>query len=259
VFVVFEGGDGSGKSVQAQALYRRLRRLGLDAALVAEPGGTTLGKYVRALVTGQEGLVVVPRSPEGGDGQQMVAEKMQAPLASAAELFLFAASRAQLVAEVIKPRLARGDVVIADRYAPSTLAYQGYGRGLSKALVRRVNALATAGVWPDLIVLLDVPLGVGARRQRRRGKPIDRFERETLAFHRRVRRGYLAMAAHDPQRWAVVRGDRPRQEVESQVWERVARLLGERRPQLAAKLRGGAKGHAAPTAADEGRKLELGL
>ncbi|MBI3953320.1 MAG: dTMP kinase [Chloroflexi bacterium] len=248
LFIAFEGGDGSGKSVQARALYRRLRRLGLDVGLVAEPGGTPLGRCVRALVTGQDGLALVPRSPQvtSAAGEQLASERIQLPLAPAAELFLFAASRAQLVADVIKPRLERGGIILADRYAPSTLAYQGYGRGLPKALVRRVNELATAGIWPDLIVLLDVPVAVSRRRQQRRGKSSDRFEREALKFHRRVQRGYLAMAAHDPERWAILPGDRPRKEIGGAIWKLVSRLLLKHRPQLAASLRPDEGGPPAP-------------
>ncbi len=237
LFIAFEGGDGSGKSVQARALYQRLRRLGLKTRLVAEPGGTALGELLRTLVTSQGPLRFVPGGPLPG-AVWPLADSLLLPPVPEAELFLFAASRAQLVAEVIRPSLSRGEIVICDRYAPSTLAYQGYGRGLSKALVRRVNRLATQGVWPDVIFLLDAPVALSASRRRRRAAAPDRIEGEGAAFHRRVRRGYLAMASQDPQGWLVLAGQRPRAEIAEEVWGRVAQLLRERSPHLAAILRG---------------------
>ncbi|MSQ33443.1 MAG: dTMP kinase [Dehalococcoidia bacterium] len=240
LFIAFEGGDGSGKSVQAHALCQRLRKLKLPVRLVAEPGGTPLGRYVRALVTGQEGLRLRHQAvvATAASDEQLVAESIQLPPAPVAELFLFAASRAQLVADVIRPSLSRGEIVICDRYAPSSLAYQGYGRGLSKALVGRVNELATDGVWPDAFLLLDAPVEVARARRQSREAGSDRFEREGLEFHRRVRRGYLAIAAHDPDRWTIVPADRPRKDVEGDVWKVAGALLARRYPQLAQLVRG---------------------
>lgn len=257
---MFEGADGTGKTRQAQALFRRLKQLPLEVMVVAEPGGTPLGSYVRALVTGQQGLVVLPSTTPAtaAPAQQLFSDKIQLPLSPEAELFLFAASRAQLVRDVIRPNLERGAVVIADRYAPSTMAYQGYGRGLPKALVRRVNDLATGGIWPDLIVLLDVPEPVSQARRKRRRKEDDRFEREVLAFHRKVRRGYQSMAAHDPGRWLVIKGDRPARVVQNEVWRGVSPLLVRRKPSLGPLLGPGGKPEPAATR-PEGQVLKLDL
>lgn len=265
IFVVFEGGDGSGKSTQARALYNRLRRLNLDVKLLAEPGGTPLGRHIRALVTGQGGLRLTPQSHllTAALDERLLSQDIQLPPAPEAELMLFAASRAQLVRDVIKPSLERGCIVLCDRYAPSTLAYQGYGRGLSKARIRRVNDLATLGIWPDLVLLLDIPVEQGRARQALRKGRADRFEREGLAFQRRVRRGYLAQAARDPDRWTVLLATRTRQETERAVWERVVQLLLQRRPQLAPLLRqGDAPAAPRPTsarrrAAPSGPRLDL--
>jgi dTMP kinase len=129
-----------------------------------------------------------------------------------------------LVSEVIRPELEEGQTVICDRFTPSTLAYQGYGRGLDTDAIRHVNDIATDGMSPDLIVLLDVPVEEGLGRKN--GKEKDRFESESLAFHTRVRRGYLDMAKADPKRWLVVDGRLPRKVIESTIWARVSVLIG---------------------------------
>jgi len=197
LFITFEGGEGSGKSTQARALQRRLLKLGIPALLTHEPGGTPLGNDLRRWLKG-EGEID--------------------PLT---ELLLFNASRAHLVSEVIRPALDGGSIVICDRFAHSTIAYQGYGRGLDLALIETVNNIATQGLRPDLIVLLDIAAEQGLKRKNLR----DRFEREEIAFHQRVRQGYLEMAKKDPQRWLVIDGSLPRKEVERLIWERVGQLL----------------------------------
>ena len=197
LFITFEGGEGSGKSTQARALYRRLSSMGTPAVLTHEPGGTPLGKGVRSWL------------------------KFKGKIAPSSELLFFNVSRAQLVAEVIHPALKSGTVVICDRFADSTIAYQGYARGFPLDLIEAANNIATQGLKPDLIVLLDLPVEQGLSRKKLR----DRFEREELGFHQRVRQGYLEMAKKDPQRWLVLDGSLPKKKTERLIWERVEPLL----------------------------------
>ena len=201
LFIVFEGGEGCGKSTQTRALYRRLSEDGFRAVLTREPGGTRLGERVR-------------RHLKRTDKTQI------SPLA---ELFLIATARAQLVSEVIRPELEKGKTVICDRFTPSTLAYQGHGRGLDMDAVRAVNGMATDGLSPDLVVLLDIPVEAGLGRKKSRDR--DRFESESLAFHARVRRGYLEMAKADPERWLVVDGRLSKKEIEKMIWGKVSVFL----------------------------------
>ena len=201
LFIVFEGGEGCGKSTQTRALCRRLSKDGFRAVLTREPGGTRLGERVRRHL-------------------KRTGETRISPLA---ELFLIATARAQLVSEIIRPELEKGKTVICDRFTPSTLAYQGYGRGLNTDALREVNDIATDGMSPDLIVLLDIPIEDGLGRKK--SKERDRFESESLAFHARVRRGYLDMAKADPERWLVVDGRLPKKEIEEMIWGKVSILL----------------------------------
>ena len=197
-FIVFEGGEGSGKSTQAKALNNRLRKLGFDVVFTHEPGGTVLGNKLRRWVKwGKE--VTLP-----------------------SELFLFLASRSQLVTKVIRPALARGYIVICDRFAASTVAYQGYGRGTDLSLLESLNDFVTDGLVPDLTVLLDLDVEEGLGRKRRKW---DTFEREDFTFHKRVRDGYLEMAAADAERWMVVDASLPAIQVEELIWERVREFL----------------------------------
>ena len=145
------------------------------------------------------------------------------PVSPLSQLFLFNASRAQLVRDVIRPNLERGTVVVCARYTDSTLAYQGYGYGLDPATVRRVSDAATVGVTPDLTVLLDIP--VEKAFARKAGDGLDRFETEDAVFHERVRRGYLEMSAAEPERWLVVDGLLSRRQIGEVVWRRVSQLL----------------------------------
>jgi dTMP kinase len=187
-FIVLEGPDGAGKSEQALRLAERLRGLGYPVTFTREPGGTPLGEQVRAIVLDP-------------------AETRRGPLA---DVLLFAAARSQHVSDVIRPALARGDIVVCDRYAASSLAYQGYGSGVDLDVLGTITTFATGGLQPDLVVLVDVPVEVGlARRDAGRADELTRFEdsgRHDLAFHQRVREGYLAMATADPARWVVVDG-----------------------------------------------------
>lgn len=198
LFIVFEGGEGSGKTTQANMLRRQLLKLGLPVVLTREPGGTRLGTSLR-------------RWLKWGDG-----------ITAQTELLFLLAARSQLVAEVIRPALGKGVIVICDRYAHSTVAYQGYGRGMDSKLLDKLNDFVTQGLLPDLVVLLDVDPGEGLGRLRG-GR--DRFEREGISFHQRVREGYLKMAAAERERWLVVDATLPKKEIREQIWLRVKRLL----------------------------------
>ena len=208
LFVTFEGGEGCGKSTQARALYKRVSKSGIPVTLSREPGGTSFGEVTRRRLK---------RIEEVKDST------LRAEISPLTELFLFAASRAQLVAEVIRPSLERGTMVICDRYTDSTMAYQGYGRGLNLHSIQVVNNISTQGLFPDLVILLDIPVEIGLARKRLARQ--DRFEREEIAFHRRVQEGYLEMAAAEPERWLVVDGGLPKSEVEQAIWEVVGELL----------------------------------
>ena len=198
-FVVFEGGEGSGKSTQAKMLANRLRRLGFGIVLTHEPGGTLLGNKLRRWLKWGRGVT------------------------TQSELFLFLASRSQLVSRVIRPALDRGQIVICDRFDASTFAYQGYGRGMDLALLENLNSFVTDGLRPDLIVLLDLDAEKGLERKRMR---LDCFEREEFAFHRRVREGYLKMAASDPDRWLVIDAGLPQEKIGDIIWEKVSQFVG---------------------------------
>jgi dTMP kinase len=201
LFLTLEGGEGSGKSAQARALKGLLESKGHVVTLTREPAGGSLGQRVAQLLS-QDDPTLDPRS----------------------ELFLFAAARAQHLADVIRPALQRGEGVICDRFADSTLAYQGYGRALSLDEVRTVNRIATGGLTPDLTVLLDVPVDVGLARKR--SEPgADRIGRESAEFHERVRQGYLAIAAAEPQRFLVLDATRPPEPTTQAIWRRLQPLL----------------------------------
>ena len=207
-FITFEGPEGSGKSTQAMRLAARLRVRGLDVIGTREPGGTPTGEAIRELLQHDSaGETVCPET----------------------EVLLFAASRAQLVRSVILPALQSGAWVVSDRFADSTTAYQGYGRGFDVAKMLEINAFATGDVVPDLTLLLDVDVELGFDRLRQRvadaGERLDRIERESMAFHRRVREGYLELARRWPRRFRVVSTDAPQEDVHEQIWATLEGLL----------------------------------
>jgi dTMP kinase len=196
VFVVLEGGDGSGKSTQVTFLVDRLRDLGREVVATREPGATEVGRAIRGLVL------------DGGD------------LDARTEALLIAADRAQHVAQVVRPALERGAVVVSDRFVPSSLAYQGVARGLGVDEVARLSHWATAALTPDLVIVLDVPAVEAAGR---RAGPKDRLEREPDAFRSAVNRAYRDLAGR--YGWAVVDGTAPVGEVAESIWGLVQPLL----------------------------------
>ena len=203
-FVVFEGPEGAGKSTQIARLAARLRAGGHDPLVTREPGGTPAGDRIR-------GVLLDP----------------DLRVDAATEFLLYAAARAQHVSEVIGPALADGRIVLSDRFAAASVAYQGYGRGLDLDWIHDVNARVTAGLRPDLVVLLDLEPSVGLTRVAARGRP-DRLEAAELAFHLRVRDGFAALASAEPVRWRVFDASEPAATLESRVWRAVAPVLGLR-------------------------------
>lgn len=190
VFITLEGGEGVGKTTQQALLVERLRQEGYACLCTREPGGTALGKTLRELLL-------------HGD-----------PFSPLAELLLYAADRAEHVSKVIAPALAAGQVVVCDRFTDSTLAYQGYGRGLDLEKIRQLNHLATGGLQPHLTLWLDLPPEVGLARAKAR----DRLEQERLEFHRRVYQGFQALAAAEPQRIVRVDAQGSPAEVAARLW-----------------------------------------
>jgi dTMP kinase len=187
LFVTFEGIEGCGKTTQARLLFQDLKRRGADCLLTREPGGTESTRALRK-------VLLTPRKEK---------------LSGGAEVFLYLADRAQHVQEVIRPALEAGKVVLCDRYSDATLAYQGGGRGHSMRLLLEMDRLATGGIYPDLTFLLDVPVEVGLARARTRGRGQDRIESESLRFHERVRKAYLALGNEAGNRVIRIDGTQP--------------------------------------------------
>ncbi len=204
LFITFEGGEGSGKSAQSKVLYEKLAQQAIPVVLTHEPGGTPLGDKMSHLLKWAK----------------------DTDISAMTELLLFNAARAQLVTEVVKPSLKKGMVVILDRYTDSTIAYQGYGRGLDLEIVKQVNNAATQGLKPHLTFLLDTPSEEGLGRKKHQKQ--DRFEKENLAFHQKVRQGYLKLAVNKPERWLVIDATQSKEKVARIIWERVRRLIAER-------------------------------
>jgi dTMP kinase len=198
MFLSIDGGDGSGKSTQLELLCEWLRREGHDVLACRDPGSTALGEAVRNILLDRHDLHIDRRS----------------------EMLLYMAARAQMVEEVIRPALAASKTVVSDRYLLANVVYQGYGGGLDVDMLWEVGRVATAGLMPELTIVLDVPGEVAAARMAR---PLDRMEKQGDAFHARVREGFLAEAAKAPDRIAVVSGAGPIEEVQQEIREIVAR------------------------------------
>lgn len=211
-FISFEGGEGAGKSTQVQRLRLALEAAGKSVLVTRQPGGTAYGQRIRQ-------LVLAPDSQEN--------------LSAKAELFLYLADRAHHVDTVIRPALAAGDIVLCDRYTDSTLAYQGYGRGLDLAELKTLNHLATSGLQPDLTLWFDIDPQAGRDRilDRAHGQGLDhldRLEAESLAFHDRIRAGYAALAVAEPQRWLRLDAS----QAEAPLFAEILTRLRERVPGL---------------------------
>ncbi len=195
LFVNFEGGEGSGKTTQLERLVERLRSRGTVPLVTREPGGTPVAERVRELLL----------DPALAPNQL-------------AEAFLLQAARAELVAKVIRPALEAGRVVLCDRYADSTLAYQGAGRGLDLALLESMNRAATSGIVPDLTLLFDLDPEAGIERRARAPGTLSRLDREPLEFHRRVRAKFRELAASEPRRFVVIDAASLPDQIESKIW-----------------------------------------
>lgn len=206
MFLTFEGVDSSGKTTQAALLVESLRARGdVPVHFIREPGGTAISERLREILLDRNNL----------------------ELSELTELFLFSASRAQLVSQVIVPALGRGEIVVCDRFADSTTAYQGYGRGLDLDAVRRINAVATAGTEPDVTVLVDITVAEIAARKNAAGGAIDRMENAGKEFYERVRAGYLAIAREHPERFVVIDGMRGVNDIARDIRRAVEQRQGQ--------------------------------
>jgi dTMP kinase len=207
LFITFEGPEGSGKSTQIVRLQRALEDRGIHPLVTREPGGTDIGDQIRAVLHDVDNTAMRPNT----------------------EILLYSASRAQIVGELIRPSLERGTIVLCDRYADSTMAYQGYGHGLDLQVLAMITRFATAGLKPDLTIYLDVPVERGLARKRKAFEAgedeLNRMDRKELAFHLRVRAGYLEMAASEPERWVIVDASRPIEAVQADIREHVIAAL----------------------------------
>lgn len=203
MFITLEGPDGSGKTSQVQPLADHLRSRGYAVFSTREPGGTEIGDQVREILMAMRNTKMNPRT----------------------ETLLFCSARAQLVAEVIRPHLEKGEAVISDRYADSTLAYQGYGHGNDLSQLRQVLSFATGGLIPDLTLLLDIDAKEGLSRRKSGGGEWNRMDDYQLELHQRVRRGYLELAAAEPGRWVVIDASQPGDMVQSCIRRAVDRVI----------------------------------
>ncbi len=208
-FITFEGPEGSGKTTQANLLYQYLLSLGYPVILTREPGGTSIGERIRAILHDPACSEMLPTT----------------------EILLYSASRAQIVGQVIKPALDEGKIVICDRYADSTMAYQGYGHGLDLEVLRLITAFATGGLSPDLTFYLDLEVEEGLKRKRKafeRGESEwTRMDQKELAFHRRVRQGYLELASLEPSRWIILNALEPVETIQARIRSIVEERLRE--------------------------------
>jgi dTMP kinase len=206
MFITLEGPEGSGKTSHMNPLAEYLRQRGYDVLTTREPGGTAISDQVRSILTRMENKAMNPRT----------------------EILLFCAARAQLVDQVIRPHLLQGRVVLSDRYADSTLAYQGYGHGVDRDFLRRLLDFATGGLWPDLTVLLDIESEAGLQRKRTAGGEWNRLDDYELAFHQRVREGYHEMVRNEPKRWHMIDANQGFEAVQSALRQLLLDRLEQR-------------------------------
>ena len=201
--IVFEGVEGCGKTTQMHLFSQWLESLNISVVLTREPGGTELGKDLRGL---------------------LLSKSANKPVSDITELLLYAADRAQHIEEELKPNLAMGKYILCDRYTDSTIAYQGYGRGLDMSLINNLNQIATGGLTSDITIWLDVDVEVGLSRKRGQAT-LDRIEQETIAFHRRVQRGYTELAASNPSRIVRIDGNNSQDIVQKNIQEILQKRL----------------------------------
>lgn len=202
IFISFEGIEGSGKTTQARLLQDYLQKKGFDSLLTEEPGGTDIGREIRKILL----------SPSHSNMHPVT------------ELLLYNASRCQHMNEVILPAIQSGRIVITDRFSDSTLAYQGWGRGLDRGIIRRIDEISTGGVKPDITILIDIDVEAGLRRNRKANK-VDRIELEEIEFHRRVREGYLELARQEPDRIKMIDGTAGIEVIHRQIIAEVESIL----------------------------------
>lgn len=205
-FLVFEGPEGSGKSTQARLLAESLSEAGFRVVQTREPGGTAISERIRSILLDSDAYAMLPET----------------------EALLYAASRAQLVGQVIRPALEDGAVVVCDRFVDSSLAYQAGGRGLRFADVEGIQRLATGGLRPDLRILLDLPVAMGLGRRFADPRGVNRLDAADLAFHERVRTCYLELVASDPDGWVVIDADAPATDLATRIADLVLARLRER-------------------------------
>ncbi|MAT41272.1 MAG: dTMP kinase [Anaerolineaceae bacterium] len=208
MFITLEGPEGSGKSSQLPELALWLRQQGFQVHTTREPGGTEISDQIRAILGDLANTAMKPRT----------------------EILLFLAARAQLVEEVMRPLLLTNTIILCDRYADSTLAYQGYGHGVPLDTLRQLLDFATGGLQPDLTILFDLDVEIGLNRRKNSGGEWNRLDAYALAFHQRVRKGYLALAAEEPQRWKIVNADQPFNKVQLDLRQVLAKTLSLSNP-----------------------------
>lgn len=195
MFITFEGPDGSGKSTQIKKTAQSLTAAGYEVVLTREPGGTEISNQIREVIMSMKNKQMSPRT----------------------EILLFCSARAQLVEELIRPALAAGKIVISDRYADSTLAYQGFGHGFDRRFLKELLNFATGNLWPDLTLLLDISPEKGLQRRLSNAVEWNRMDDYQLAFHQRVRDGYLLLAADEPGRWRMVNADQEEDRIQAEI------------------------------------------
>jgi dTMP kinase len=203
MFITLEGPEGSGKSSQLPELAKWIRYQGYDVYTTREPGGTSIGDQIRAILGNLENTAMQPRT----------------------EILLFLAARAQIVEEVIRPFLAKGTIILCDRYADSTLAYQGYGHGVNLESLRKLLDFTTGGLYPDLTLLMDLDVQSGLNRRKNSGGEWNRLDAYELAFHQRVRQGYKELALAEPDRWITIDAAKPFEEVQLELQKALTKKL----------------------------------
>ena len=203
LFITFEGPDGSGKTTQIKLLAENLTAQGHAVLSLREPGGTAIGDQIREIVHALRNKEMSPR----------------------AECLLYAAARAQLIDQVLKPHLDQGGIVVCDRYADSTMAYQAYGRGLNRSAVRQIISFATLDLKPDVTFYIDIDVAEGIARRKKSGDDYNRMDDQALEFHRRVRAGYLEMIEAEPARWVKINGRQSVEQIQLQIRSEVAKRL----------------------------------